>query len=222
MKLYLDSCNLNEIKKINELGIISGVTSTPSFAMKEKIPYDAILIKKIRRIMGEEKEIYYTIASTDYDEIMNVANDMFEESNRDKKLIMKLSLSDNAIKASKKLKNEGIRTGMHLIHSLNQAMLASKSEAECLFPLVGRSDDIGIEGIVMISEIKEAFKNNDIEINIIGASIRHPTHVSELFKMGVYGIAIPPSIYSKLIPHPLTEKGITEFRKDYIKSKMYI
>lgn len=221
MQIFIDTCNLEEIKASMNMQIIDGVTTTPTFAAKEKINYNSDFIRATREIIGKEKDIYYTIASSDYDEIVQVASDIFEESDRDRHLIMKLSTSYDSLRATHKLNKMGIRTGMHLVYTVNQALLATKSKAECLFPLLGRSDDIGGNGIILARNILTAFKNNNSDIKIIGASIRHPLHVSELFKMGAYGATVSLSVLLKLIEHPLTRDGIKVFRADYLKSKEY-
>lgn len=223
MKIFLDSCSLKDIKRINDLGIISGVTTTPTFAAKEKISYQANIIDDIHKIIGNAVDVYYTVASNDYDEIMQVVKDIDNEIDVKTRqtTIYKLSTSYAAINASKALSEMGYRTALHLVYSLNQALLASKTKAENIFPLLGRSDDIGGNGIKLVHDIKIAYDNNNIKMNMIAASVRTLTHISEMFKMGIYGVTIPSNLFDKLITHPLTTSGIKEFREDYFKSKKF-
>lgn len=223
MKIFLDSCDLKEIKRINDLGIISGFTTTPTFAVREKLAYQAKMIDDIHKIVGNTTDVYYTVASSDYDEIIRVVKDIDSDINPETRhhTIYKLSTSYAAIKATKTLADSNHRTALHLIYSPNQALLASKSKAENIFPLLGRSDDMGGNGIKLVRDIKTAYDENHIGMNMIAASVRNLTHISEMFKLGIYGITIPSNLFDKLITHPLTTSGIEEFRRDYFKAKEF-
>jgi len=221
MKLFLDSCNIKNIKKYSELGIISGITTTPTFAVKEGVQYNAQLINLIHKATGYNLDIYYTLAINDYDEILDAVRNTHNEVDTKTQpyVVYKLSTSYVAIKASNVLAEEGYRTALHLVYSVNQALLASKSKAENIFPLLGRSDDVGSDGIKLVKDINDAYIKNNIDTKIIAASVRHPQHVSELFKLGIYGATFDAPVFEKLVVHPSTSSGITDFRNDYLKSK---
>ena len=221
MRIFLDTLNLNVLRGHYDTNIFSGITTTPTFAIKEKVAYNHNLIKNIREIVGDDTDIFYTIASDECDEMVKVASDIRSRTNNDDHLIFKISMSPGAIKATIELKDLGMRSALHLIHSMNQALMATKSDAEYMFPLLGRTDDIGYNGIKLLYDIHNACDLNDSKIKIIAASVRSSQHIEEAFRLGVYGVAIPISVYEKLTVHPLTTTGIIDFKRDYKNSKKY-
>lgn len=220
MLLYIDSCDTEEIKRALDTKIISGVTTTPTFAFRNQECYGMRLIKSIRKTIGDDCELYWTIASNDFDLIVRKCTEIYKLMDNDKKIIFKIPISYNAIKATSKLKELGIRTSMHLVYSINQSLLSSLSEVEAIFPLIGRTEDTN-DGIQFVSDIQNAYRTNQIPTHIIAASVRNPQHVVEMYKLGIYASTIPYSVLEKLDKHSLTTKGTSDFERDYSDSKNY-
>lgn len=221
MKLMIDSIDLEQIKKAFETELISGVTTTPTFARKAKIFYGPDLLASIRKLVGREVDIYWTVAVDKYDLLLRKCHEHYQFLNEDKHLIFKIPISSDGLKASKTLNDEGIRTAMHLVYNINQAYLSSLKEVEAIFPLIGRSEDILEGGVHFVRAIRDAFKINNTTTNIIAASIRNPMHVAEMYKLGIYAITIPSNLLEKLPEHALSSAGISDFERDYKESLNY-
>lgn len=217
MKIYLDSLNLSEIEEYKD--IIAGITTVPGFALREQVRYDVPLIIKIREILGKHKEIHYALIEQNINIAIEKGKKLFQASGNDEQLVLKIPLTFNGIKISKELRKHGIKTGMHLIFSVNQAILATEANADYIYPLCGKQDDIGRNGTAVIKDIVSAYKINNEQTKIIAASIRHPMHVIELYSAGIYAVTVPSSVLKKMIEHPLTNINIKTFREDYEKSK---
>lgn len=213
MKIFLDTANLEDIKTFNDMGIVDGITTNPSLLSKEKGNPSQIMRDIVTIIKGP---VSLEVVGTRYEE-------MLEEAHRLKKygpnVVVKIPMIPDGIKAVKSLKEEGIETNVTLIFSANQAILAAKAGASYVSPFIGRLDDGGQEGMSLIREIIQIFKNYQIESKVLVASIRHPLHVIEAGKIGANVVTLPPDVLRKMMMHPLTDKGLTGFLNDWEKVK---
>lgn len=213
MKIFLDTANLEDIKTFNDMGIVDGITTNPSLLSKEKGNPSQIMRDILTIIKGP---VSLEVVGTRYEE-------MLEEAHRLKKygpnVVVKIPMIPDGIKAVKSLKEEGIETNVTLIFSANQAILAAKAGASYVSPFIGRLDDGGQEGMSLIREIIQIFKNYQIESKVLVASIRHPLHVIEAGKIGANVVTLPPDVLRKMMMHPLTDKGLTGFLNDWEKVK---
>ncbi|WP_194191362.1 fructose-6-phosphate aldolase [Clostridium chrysemydis] len=208
MKLFIDTANIEEIKKINELGIISGVTTNPSLISKEK----AILIDSIREI---SKLIEGPVsAEVTSDTAEGMVKEGKELSKINKNVVIKIPMSEEGLKAVKILNSESVKTNVTLVFSAMQALLAARAGATFVSPFIGRIDDTGNDSINVISDIVEIFKKHNISTEIISASIRSPKNVLDAARVGSNIATVPYKTLIQMISHPLTHIGIEKFNKD--------
>ncbi len=211
MKFFIDTANLNEIKRAWEVGVIDGVTTNPSLLAKEgKEPIS--LLKEICHIV--EGPVSAEALSLTYEEMLKEA---IELSKIAPNIVIKIPMTEDGLKTVKKLSQEGIKTNVTLVFSSTQALLAAKAGATYVSPFVGRLDDISHFGMDLIRDIQIIFENYDFETEIIVASIRNPLHVLEAARIGADIATIPYSVIKQLIKHPLTDIGIEKFLKDWEK-----
>ncbi|MDI1470949.1 MAG: fructose-6-phosphate aldolase [Thermodesulfovibrio sp.] len=213
MKFFIDTANLEEIKKAWDLGVIDGVTTNPSLLAKEgKDPLS--LLKEICEIV--DGPVSAEAISLDYEEMVK---ESLELSKIHKNIVIKIPMTEDGLKAVKKLSQEGIKTNVTLIFSPTQALLAAKAGATYVSPFVGRLDDISHFGMDLIRDIQIIFENYGFDTEVIVASIRNPLHVLEAARIGADIATIPYSVIKQLIKHPLTDIGIEKFLKDWEKIK---
>lgn len=209
MKLFIDTANIDEIKEINEWGVICGVTTNPSLIAKEGRDFKQV-IEEISNIV--DGPISAEVISLEKDGMIEEARDLAKLSPN---IIIKIPMTKEGLKAVKVLSNEGIKTNVTLIFSPAQALLAAKAGATYVSPFVGRLDDIGNEGMYIIEDIVQIFDIHGIDTEIIGASIRHPVHVIQAAKAGAHIATIPYKTFVQMLAHPLTDSGIERFLKDW-------
>lgn len=209
MKLFIDTANVEEIKKANDMGVICGVTTNPSLIAKEGRIFEDV-VREITDIV--DGPISAEVISLDSEGMIKEA---IELSKIHKNIIIKLPMTAEGLKAVKGLSKEKIKTNVTLVFSAGQALLAAKAGATYVSPFVGRLDDIGNNGMNIIKEIVEIFRNYEIDTEIIAASIRHPMHVIEAARLGCHIATIPYKVIMQLTKHPLTDKGIDQFLKDW-------
>lgn len=209
MKLFIDTANVEEIKKANDMGVICGVTTNPSLIAKEGRNFEDV-VKEITSIV--DGPISAEVISLDSEGMIKEA---MELSKIHKNIVIKIPMTLEGLKAVKVLSREKIKTNVTLIFSAGQALLAAKAGATFVSPFVGRLDDIGNDGMNIIKETVEIFKNYEIDTEIIAASIRHPMHVIEAAKLGCHIATVPYKVLVQLTKHPLTDKGIDQFLKDW-------
>jgi transaldolase len=213
MKIFLDTANIDSIKKYNDMGLVDGITTNPTLLSKEK-GNPAEIMRQIVKIVKGPVSL----------EVVGItAEEMIEEAHRLKKygqnVVVKIPMIPDGMKAVKKLKAEGVETNVTLIFSANQAILAAKAGAAYVSPFIGRLDDAGQEGMAVIREIVQIFKNYQFDTNVLVASVRHPLHVIEAGKIGAHVVTLPPDILGKMMSHPLTDKGLSAFLSDWEKVK---
>ncbi|MGJ0846952.1 fructose-6-phosphate aldolase [Tissierella praeacuta] len=209
MKLFIDTANIDEIKEINEWGVICGVTTNPSLIAKEGREFKEV-VKEIAGIV--DGPISAEVISLDKEGMLKEARELAKIHPN---IIIKIPMTKEGLKAVKVLYNEGIKTNVTLIFSANQALLAARAGAAYVSPFVGRLDDIGNEGIYIIEDIVEVFNMHNINTEIIAASIRHPIHVLDAAKAGAHISTIPYKVFVQMLTHPLTDSGIDKFLKDW-------
>ena len=215
MKIFLDTANLESIRKFNDMGLLDGITTNPSLMSKEGgNPKD--IMEEITKII--KGDVSLEVVSTEY-------SGMIEEGKRlrqyGKNVVVKVPMTPDGLKACKHLTSEGIPVNVTLIFSPNQALLAAKSGAKYVSPFIGRLDDIGKDGMNLIRDIKKIFDNyqDDFKTQILVASIRHPIHVIDAAKIGAHVVTLPPAVLDKMLQHPLTDIGLENFLSDWKKLK---
>ena len=211
MQIFIDTANIDEIKAAEELGIIAGVTTNPSLISKEKGKFEDI-IKEITTIVNGP--ISAEVISLESDKMIEEGKELAKIH---KNIVIKLPTTLDGLKACKILTKVGIKTNLTLIFSANQALLAARAGATYVSPFVGRLDDIGIDGIELIKEIREIFDKHEIKTKIIGASIRNPLHAKEVAKAGAHIGTLPYKTIKEMIKHHLTDAGIEKFIADWNK-----
>ena len=209
MKFFIDTANIEEIKKAWELGVINGVTTNPSLISKEKTEPVA-LFKEICAIV--DGPISAEVIGTKADEMVKEAENLVKIHEN---IVVKIPMIEEGLKAVKRLTAAGIKTNVTLIFSPSQALLAAKAGATYVSPFVGRLDDISHNGMDIVADIQTIYKNYDFDTEIIVASIRNPLHVIEAALIGADIATIPYSVIGQLIKHPLTDIGLEKFLKDW-------
>lgn len=209
MKLFIDTANVDEIRKANDLGVICGVTTNPSLIAKEGRIFEEV-VKEITSIV--DGPISAEVISLESEKMVEEALELVKIHPN---IVIKLPMCIEGLKAVKILASKGIKTNVTLIFSATQALLAARAGATYVSPFVGRLDDIGQEGINLISEVAEIFTAHGIETEIISASIRNPIHVTSSALAGAHIATVPYKVIEQMTKHPLTDAGIEKFLKDW-------
>lgn len=209
MKLFIDTANVDEIRRANDMGVICGVTTNPSLIAKEGRLFEEVVREITDLVDGPISAEVISLNSE------GMIREAVELAKIHKNIIVKIPMTDEGLKAVKILRGENIKTNVTLIFSAGQALLAARAGATYVSPFAGRLDDIGNDGMNLIKEIVDIFQNYDIDTEIIAASIRHPMHVIESAKLGCHIATVPYKVIMQLTKHPLTDKGIDQFLKDW-------
>ena len=209
MKLFIDTANVEEIRKANDLGVICGVTTNPSLIAKEGRIFEEV-VKEITSIV--DGPISAEVISLESAKMVEEALELVKIHPN---IVIKLPMCIEGLKAVKILASKGIKTNVTLIFSATQALLAARAVATYVSPFVGRLDDVGQEGINLISEVAEIFNIHGIETEIISASIRNPIHVTSSALAGAHIATVPYKVIEQMTKHPLTDAGIAKFLKDW-------
>lgn len=209
MRFFIDTANIEEIKEANELGVICGVTTNPSLIAKEGRDFIEV-VKEITTIV--DGPISAEVISLDHEGMVEEADKL---SKIHENIVIKLPMTLEGLKATKILSQKGIKTNVTLIFSATQALLAARAGATYVSPFVGRLDDIGQDGLSLIEDIVDIFNVNAIETQIIVASVRNPIHVAQAARMGADIATVPYKVITQMTKHPLTDKGIENFLKDW-------
>lgn len=210
MKLFIDTADVNQIKEMNQLGVVSGVTTNPSLIAKEGRNFHQV-VKEITDIV--DGPISAEVISLKCEEMIEEAQVLAKIH---KNIVIKIPMTAEGLKAVKILNKRNIKTNVTLIFSASQALLAAKAGADYVSPFLGRLDDIGSDGVKLVREIIEIFNHDDdISTEIIAASIRSEKHVTEVAKLGCDIATIPYKIMVEMQKHPLTDKGIDKFLNDW-------
>ncbi|MDR0138957.1 fructose-6-phosphate aldolase [Metabacillus idriensis] len=213
MLFFIDTANVEEIKEAQSLGILSGVTTNPSLVAKENVSFHDRLREITAIVPGS---VSAEVISLKAEEMIEEGKELAEIAPN---ITVKVPMTPDGLKAVKALTDLGIKTNVTLIFNANQALLAARAGATYVSPFVGRLDDIGQNGMELISTIAQMFEIHGIESQIIAASIRHPMHVTEAALRGAHIATIPFNVINQLCKHPLTDQGIEKFLADWNNRK---
>lgn len=211
MKFFIDTANIDEIKKANELGMVDGVTTNPSLVAKEGKEFRGLLEEICSIVDGP---VSAEVVSLDSEGMIREARDLARIADN---IVVKVPLIEEGLKATRTLSREGIRTNVTLCFSPVQALMAAKAGASYVSPFVGRLDDISQVGMELVDQIVTIYDNYGFETEVIVASVRNPTHVLDAALMGADIATIPYKVISQLIKHPLTDIGLQRFLADWKK-----
>ena len=211
MKFFVDTANVDEIRKANDMGIICGVTTNPSLIAKEGRDFNQV-IAEIASIVDGPISGEVKATTTDAEGMIKEGREIVAIHLN---MVVKIPMTVEGLKAVKVLHAEGIKTNVTLIFSAAQALLAARAGATYVSPFLGRLDDISMPGIDLINEITEIFMMHDIQTEIIAASIRNPIHVIDCAKAGADIATVPYKVLEQMTRHPLTDQGIAKFQADY-------
>jgi transaldolase len=210
MKLFLDTADIEEIKTVNSWGVLDGVTTNPTLFGKTKgMTYDEVL----QLICG------ITNGPVSAEVVADDVEGMLKEGRHFAKLaenvVVKVPMSENGLAAMNRFRAEGIKTNCTLIFTANQGLLAAKAGASLLSPFVGRLDDINEDGLTVIRELSEIIRFYEYDSEVLTASVRHPRHVVEAAIAGSHIATLPFKVFQQMVHHPLTDKGIVQFKRDW-------
>jgi transaldolase len=209
MKIFLDTAEIEEIRTAARWGVLDGVTTNPSLYAKVGGSYDSVLVEICKLTSGPVSA----------EVIADDVEGMLEEGRHFAKLapniVVKVAMSENGLEAISRFADEGIKTNCTLVFSTNQGLLAAKAGASLVSPFVGRLDDINQDGMTVVRELAEVFSLYDIETEVLAASIRNPLHVTQAALAGAHIATVPFKVLQQMVHHPLTDKGIVQFKKDW-------
>ncbi len=209
MRIFIDTANVDDIRKANDLGVICGVTTNPSLIAKEGRDFKEVVTEIASIVDGP---ISAEVISLEAEGMVSEAEELVKIH---KNIVIKIPMTLEGLKAVKILSSKGIKTNVTLIFSAAQALLAARAGAAYVSPFLGRLDDIGMNGLNLIEEIVDIFDTHGIETEIIAASIRHPVHVVEAARLGAHIATVPYKVIVQMTKHPLTDAGIERFLKDW-------
>ncbi|KGP74156.1 fructose-6-phosphate aldolase [Pontibacillus yanchengensis] len=211
MKFFVDTANIEEIREANALGVLAGVTTNPSLVAKENISFH----DRLKEITNEvDGSVSAEVISEDAEGMVNEGKDLAAIAPN---ITVKVPMTLEGLKAVKQFSEMNIKTNVTLIFSANQALLAARAGATYVSPFIGRLDDIGQDGMNLVSQIAEIFDLHGIETEIIAASVRHPVHVTDAASHGAHIATVPLKVLKQLVKHPLTDAGIEKFLADWKK-----
>ena len=217
MKFFIDTANLNEINEAHDLGILDGVTTNPSLMAKEGISGDSNILNHYSEICNiVDGNVSAEVISTNFDGMIREGKIL---SDLNSKIVVKVPMIKDGVKAIKYFSNHNIRTNCTLVFSVGQALLAAKAGATYVSPFIGRLDDISNDGLNLIKEIKDVYSNYNYQTEILAASIRNTMHIINCAKIGADVITSPLESILGLLSHPLTDSGLEKFLSDFKKGK---
>lgn len=212
MKFFVDTAETEEIRDLAATGLVDGVTTNPSLIMKSGRDFKEVIAEICNLVAGP---VSAEVTATETDAMVAEGENLAKIADN---VTVKLPLTWDGLKACKRLSDNGVMTNVTLCFSANQALLAAKAGATFISPFIGRLDDIGIEGLDLIADIREIYDNYDFGTEILAASLRHPMHVLECAKIGADVSTLPPKVLRQLAKHPLTDKGLEAFLADWEKT----
>ncbi len=212
MKFFIDTANLSQIQEAQDLGVLDGVTTNPSLMAKEGITGKAAILQHYKNICEiVEGDVSAEVIATDFEGIVREGEEL---AALHPQIVVKVPMIKDGIKAIKYFTDKGIRTNCTLVFSAGQALLAAKAGATYVSPFIGRLDDISVNGLSLIEEIRLIYDNYNFETQILAASVRHTMHILECAKIGADVITAPLSAITGLLKHPLTDSGLAQFLAD--------
>ncbi|BDC99730.1 fructose-6-phosphate aldolase [Persicobacter psychrovividus] len=217
MKFFIDTALLSEIEEAASLGILDGVTTNPSLMAKVGIQGQEAIYQHYKKICDlVDNNVSAEVISTDFEGMMKEADAL---AGIDEKIVVKIPMIPDGVKAIKKLSGMGARTNCTLVFSAGQALVAAKAGATYVSPFLGRLDDISMDSMEMLGQIVNIYQNYNFQTEILGASVRHPMHVITAAEMGVDVVTASLKTLKALFQHPLTDVGLEKFLADYQKSQ---
>lgn len=214
MKFFLDTANLEEIRQAAAMGVLDGVTTNPTLAAKEKKPFKQMILE-ICAVL-KNGVVNAEVVSTD---VAGMLREGREIATWHKNVIVKIPMTPAGIQACNTLAQEGIRVNVTLVFSPSQALICAKAGAYFVSPFLGRLDDISQDGLVLLRDILQIYRAYNFSTQVLAASLRHPIHVVEAAKMGAHIGTMPYKVFEQLFKHPLTDKGLEGFLKDWEKAR---
>lgn len=211
MKIFLDTANLEEIRRFNEMGLLDGITTNPTLLFREGSDPQHVMAEIASMIQGD---VSLEVVSTKYEGMMREGRRLRQWG---KNVVVKVPMTADGLRACRALTSEGIPVNVTLVFSPNQAVLAAKAGARYVSPFIGRLDDIGQDGMELIETIMEIFAQYDFETQVLVASVRHPMHVVEAARLGAHVVTLPPKVLDKMLHHPLTDIGLKSFLDDWAR-----
>ena len=216
MKFFIDTASLNDIKEAHDLGVLDGVTTNPSLMAKEGISGEENIRAHYKTICNiVDNNVSAEVIATEFDAIIKEGREL---AKIDDKIVVKVPMIKDGVKALKKFSSEGIRTNCTLVFSPGQAILAAKAGANYVSPFIGRLDDISQDGLELIAQLRNIFDNYGFETEILAASIRHTMHLVHCAEIGADVVTCPLSVITGLLKHPLTDIGLEKFLADHKKA----
>jgi transaldolase len=209
MKIFLDTAEIEEIRTVARWGVLDGVTTNPSLYAKVGGSYDDIVAEICKITSGPVS------AEVIADDVEGMLKEGRHFAKIAPNIVVKVAMSENGLEAISRFKAEGIKTNCTLVFTPNQGLLAAKAGASLISPFVGRLDDINQDGMIVIRELAEIFAIHEIEAEILAASIRNPLHVTQAALAGAHIATLPFKVLQQMVHHPLTDKGIVQFKKDW-------
>ncbi|WP_439873606.1 fructose-6-phosphate aldolase [Bacillus mycoides] len=219
MKFFIDTANLEDIKKAYKLGVLAGVTTNPSLVAKEGVKFEdriAEICQVVPKVESVSAEV--TPDAVTAEEMIAQAEELIKINGGDEKVTIKLPMTLAGLEACRYLTEKGVKTNVTLIFTVNQALLAARAGATYVSPFLGRLDDISEDGVLLVAKIAELFDIHQLDTQIIAASVRHPDHVTRVAMAGAHIATIPYKVIEQLAMHPLTDQGIEKFAADWAKA----
>jgi transaldolase len=214
MKIFLDTANLEEIRQAAALGVLDGITTNPTLAAREGRPFRELILEACELLKGGV--VNAEVVSTDTEGMLREAREL---ASWHPSIVVKVPMTPAGIQAVRLLREEGIRTNVTLVFSPAQALLAAKAGAYFVSPFLGRLDDIAQNGLGLLAEIIAIYRNYRFSTQVLAASLRHPMHVVEAARLGADIATMPYKVFEQLFRHPLTDRGLEAFLKDWEKAR---
>jgi transaldolase len=218
MKFFIDTANLEDIKKAYKIGILAGVTTNPSLVAKEGVKFEdriTEICQAVPRVESVSAEV--TPDAITAEDMIAQAEELIKINGGDEKVTIKLPMTLAGLEACRYLADKGVKTNVTLIFTVNQALLAARAGATYVSPFLGRLDDISEDGVQLVTKIAELFRIQNLDSQIIAASVRHPDHVTRVAMAGAHIATVPYSVIEQISKHPLTDQGLEKFAADWEK-----
>ncbi|QCJ44892.1 fructose-6-phosphate aldolase [Bacillus sp. S3] len=216
MKFFIDTANLADIQKAYKIGVLSGVTTNPSLVAKEGVKFED-RIEEILQAVPEVESVSAEVSpyAETAEQMIAEAEELIKINGGDEKVTIKVPMNIAGLETTRYLSQKGVKVNVTLIFTVNQALLAARAGATYVSPFLGRLDDISEDGVLLVSKIAELFRIHNLDAQIIAASVRHPDHVTRVAMAGAHIATIPYKVIEQLTKHPLTDKGMEGFLKDW-------
>lgn len=214
MKFFLDTANFDEIRQAASFGILDGVTTNPTLAAKEKKPFRELILEICDIVKGGV--VNAEVVSTDLEGMLREAREVVTWHPN---VVAKIPMTPDGVRALSTLSREGVRVNITLVFSPSQALIVAKAGAYFVSPFLGRLDDVSQDGMGLLREILQIYRAYDFKTQVLAASLRHPLHVVEAAKMGAHIGTMPYKVFEQLFKHPLTDRGLDAFLKDWEKAR---